>query len=221
MSKSKKSEGAGNSKVPLTSKAPPKVQGPIRVREIAEMVDELEVQLKLLEEHTERAYVRKEFRYWGEAATKLRLLVLTSGGTRGLMFKVGEAFGADMIVTVPPDLIARANNPTGDMHFEKTFDRIAYMRRGDDGPVYVSERELIKIWSEKRGGSHSDWKEDAWIDNMFTFHGITFDGATAAEVVMNRVANQTLHFGRELLGHARRWMVEDGAAASTAPLQTP
>lgn len=211
MSKSQKAKSPVKEKIP-TAKAPAKPKEQTRVREIAEMVSELEAQLELLADHAERAFDKREIRYCGEVATKLRLLVLSSPQNKALLFKVADAFNVDMTIEVPPDVVPRANNPTGKMHFEKFFERIDYMRASDTGPVYVSHRELIKIWSEKRGGAHSDWEEAAWIEHMFKFHNMTFDGFSGAEIAMRGLAGRTLQIGREVLELVRQLMVPRATA---------
>jgi hypothetical protein len=195
---------------------PAKPKAPTRAREISEMIEDFESQLNLLEEHPDRAFAKGEYRYCAEVATKLRLLVISSKQNKALLFKVAETFSMDMTIDVPPDPLPRADNPTGKMHFETFFDRYGYMYQSADGPQRVTHRQLIRIWSEKRGGAHSDWEEDVWLEPMLKFHDLLIEGLPVAQNVLKHLAGQTLHIGKQLVGFVRQITADDAAAAMQA-----
>ncbi len=182
---------------------PAKPKRPARSREDAEMVDRLEGQLDLLDDHAKQAFANGNSNYCSEVATKLRVLVIRAGMNTPLLFEVAKRFGVDLTVVVPPDAIPRDNNPTGSMHFERFFDRISYMFKGERGPEYIKHSELIRVWAEQNGGAHVDWQEEIWLGPMLQFHNLLFDGLPPAEHTLRALAEQTLQIGRRVVSQCR------------------
>lgn len=113
------------------------------------MVDALASQTRLLWAHLVKAQTDAD--YWGEVATKLRLLIVEGGNNRALLLRVAKQYEARLTFDVRPD--------GGPSTWEDLLDS-QMLRHGDKS---ITVRQVICGWSEQQGGAHQDWSVDEML----------------------------------------------------------
>jgi hypothetical protein len=126
------------------------------------MVNALARQTRLLRAHLIKAQTDED--YWGEVASKLRLLIVEKGANRALLLRVASAYEGAVSCSARPD----ADHP-------RTWDDLLnenMLARGANG---ITFRQVICRWAEQLGGAHEDWtidemllstQSEAWVNQM-------------------------------------------------------
>ena len=113
-------------------------------RERSEMVEALARQIRLLESHLSSAQGNADF--WGEVASKLRLLVIDRGSNKALLRHVAEAYAHRL--SLQPRVGPR------------TLDELLASPMLRHGEKSITFADLIHSWAEQQGGAHKDWSTD-------------------------------------------------------------
>jgi hypothetical protein len=108
------------------------------------MAEALARQIRLLESHLASAHQNSDF--WGEVASKLRLLVIDSGSHKALLRRVADAY-ADRLSFQPK---------TG----PRTLDELLASPMLRHGEKSITFADLIRPWAEQEGGAYEDWSTD-------------------------------------------------------------
>lgn len=130
-------------------------------RELHDMVEMLEVQLKLLREYAINVFDNGKDYYLGEVANKLRLLCWRGRANEPLLFRILEEFGLSIswVIDGPPmDPPPNWQYPwNGDVTTLEQWLNTPhqYIRGASWTPI-----ETIKAVCEKLGGAHADWELD-------------------------------------------------------------
>ncbi len=134
-----------------TSKRPHKERLP---RPLFELVAALRTHVSLLLDYRKLAFQKGDVRYYGEVATKLRLLFCPIEGNRHhipLAIQLMTEFGCSPVVS--------DNSFDGpQMHrLEKWLSSLNYLTSTALGPREFTTAELIRTWAEQNGAAHEDW----------------------------------------------------------------
>lgn len=182
------------------------MSGPRTSRQLAEMIEQLERQLNLLEEYARDAFEERRTEFLPEVAAKLRILLVRSRQNIPLLFRVADALGVvPKVVLDGPPLQPPPGRPgPGDeITLDKFFDLEAVTIRTSAGLVTMTKRELIRAWCEQLGGVHEDWEvEDALINAV---HAPFFvNGMQLSALELSNCVRTTIREGRRLLAHAKK-----------------
>lgn len=173
-------------------------------RELSEMLDQLDRQLTLLDEFCHKAFDERRLEYLPEIASKLRILTVRSLQNVPLLFRVAEALGQTMTITLNgPPLIAPPGQPTGGdtITLDQFFDLEAVTIATSQGPITMTKRQLIRAWCEQLGGVHEDWKVDEALLNAIR-SPVYVGGFPIAAVELRNSARDVISHGRRLLALA-------------------
>ncbi len=187
--------------------------GPRQERDLSEMLQSLESQLNILEEHSQKAFGERREEFLPEVATKLRVLLVRSRHNKPLLFEVADRLGIEMTVTLDgsPGLGSKPENPNsmpGDkLSLDAFFDLMAVTVRTSAGLVPMTKRELIRAWSEQLGGSHEDWSVDEALVNAVRTEVPIF-GFRPMLLELCNCVNTTLHHGRRVVAVAKERLSE-------------
>lgn len=170
-------------------------------RQLGEMIHRLETQLELLRQYAEQAFARKREEYYGEVATKLRILLVRSRHNTPLLLEIAERLKLPLTVTLggPPVQPPNGEPGPGDtVTLDRFFDLSATYIRTSTGLVRVSKRELIRAWCEQLGGAHEDWAIDEAILNALELP-LLINGTHPAVIELGNCAKTALQYGHQLL----------------------
>ena len=187
-------------------------------RTLADMVEQLETQLRLLREYSDRAFGDKQDEYLPEVAGKLRLLLVKSRHNKPLLLEVADQLGVNLEVTIhgPPGLQYPAGDLTegrcrvGDrITLDAFFDLLAVGVKTSSGFITLTKRELIRAWCEQLGGVHEDWSVDEEVVKAIKT-GLTVGGYEPCVLELNNCARSALQHGQRVLAAARANQSEQG-----------
>jgi hypothetical protein len=175
--------------------------GPRISRELAEMIDQLDRQLVLLQEFGRHAFEEHRQEYLPEVATKLRILLVRSKQNAPLLFRVADALKVEPSVVLdgPPIRPPPGEPGPGDkITLDRFFDLHAVTIRTSIGLVSMTKRELIRAWCEQLGGVHEDWEvEEALINALRT--PILLGGMQPSAMELRNSMRIALEHGRRLV----------------------
>jgi tetratricopeptide (TPR) repeat protein len=179
------------------------VATPRKKRSIGEMIHRLETQLELLRQHSEQAFGRKREEYYGEVATKLRILLVRKNPNTPLLLEIAERLEVPLNVTLggPPVQPLKGEPGPGDtVTLDCFFDLRAVHIRTSAGLVGISKRKLICAWCEQLGGAHEDWGIEEAILNSLEFP-LLINGTSPNVIELHNCARIALEYGDQLLDH--------------------
>ena len=176
------------------------------------MVERLEVQLALLEDYADNAFVQGKHHYYSEVATKLRLLLVRSRNNVPLLIELAGRFDVPLIVTLALHPVKRPDDPTGQITLDQFFDMTAYMYKGETGVIKVSKRQIIRAWCEQYGGAHEDWAVDDWVRLALRPHMLIFNGLHPVQIELQNSTKAVLQYGQHLLASIREQKKESASA---------
>lgn len=172
-------------------------------REMSEMISRLETQLGLLREYSTKAFEEGRGEYYGEVATKLRVLLVRSRHNTPLLLEIADRLGIPLELTLggPPVTPPPGEPGPGEtISLDRFFDLKAMYIRTKSGLVPISKREFIRAWCEQLGGAHEDWSVDEAIVGAIEFP-IFLDGVHPSVIELRNCAKITLRYGYRLLDH--------------------
>lgn len=202
-----------------------RVANPRKKRQLSEMIHRLETQLELLRQYSEQAFGRRRAEYYGEVATKLRILLVRSRHNTPLLLEIADRLKVPLNVTLqgPPVEPPKGEPGPGDtVTLDRFFDLSAMHIRTSVGLVGISKREMIRAWCEQLGGAHEDWAIDEAILNALELPWVVND-IHPAVIELGNCARIALQYGDHLLdriAHSEdvlRFFVEDGNDGAQNP----
>ena len=198
-----------------------RVAKPSKNRQLSEMIHRLETQLELLHQYSEQAFGRGHAEYYGEVATKLRILLVRSRHNTPLLLEIANRLKVPLNLTLggPPVQPPKGEPGPGDtITLDRFFDLSAMHIRTSSGLVRISKREMIRAWCEKLGGAHEDWDIDEAILNALELPWVV-NGIHLAVIELRNCAKIALQYGDHLLDriahseYVERFFAEDGGGA--------
>ena len=211
---------------PKKTKVPgERVPNPRKKRQLSEMIHRLETQLELLRQYSERAFGTMRVEYYGEVATKLRILLVRSRHNTPLLLEIADRLKIPLNVMLqgPPVEPPKGEPGPGDtVTLDRFFDLSAMHIRTSGGLVGISKREMIRAWCEQLGGAHEDWAIDESILNALELPWVV-NGIHPAVIELTNCAKMALQYGDHVLDHIAhsedvlRFFVEDDNDGPTDP----
>lgn len=195
-----------------------RVANPRKKRQLSEMIHRLETQLELLRQYSEQAFGRKRGEYYGEVATKLRILLVRSRHNTPLLLEIADRLKVPLEVTLQGPPVQPPNDEPGrgeTVTLDRFFDLSAMHISTSGGLVGISKREMIRAWCEQLGGAHEDWAIDEAILNALQL-GWVVNGLDPAVIELRNCTRTALKYGDYLLDHIAhsedvlRFFVGDG-----------
>jgi len=182
------------------------MRGPRTDRDLAEMVNQLDTQLNLLEEYAHKAFVDRRDEVLPEVAGKLRILLVRSQKNVPLLFEVAKRLSVvpKVVIDGPPIRRPPGESVAGDeLTLDEFFDLQAMTIRTSAGLITMTKRELIRAWCEQLGGVHEDWAVDEALVNAIRAP-IRLGGMQPTSMELRNSVRTTLHHGRRLVELARK-----------------
>lgn len=198
-----------------------RVANPRKNRQLSEMIHRLETQLELLHQYSEQAFGRGRAEYYGEVATKLRILLVRSRTNKPLLLEIADRVKVPLNVTLggPPVEPPKGEPGPGEtVTLDRFFNLSAMHIRTSGGLVGISKREMICAWCEQLGGAHEDWAIEEAILNALQLPWLV-NGIHPAVIELHNCAKIALQYGDHLLDHiahsedVQRFFAENGGGA--------
>ena len=173
-----------------------------KARPIDEMVVALRKHLSLLDDYTQKVYIKGNDDYAGEIAAKLRLLVTKFRSNEPLLLRLMEETGIEPTITLSGPPIKRGPGiPTaGDKISLKQYMELGAIgiRIPSGEFIMLNKTQFIRAWAEQTGANHEDWSMDESLStilnsNVFIggVHGALVELKTTVDAVFS-VANRFL-----------------------------
>lgn len=170
-------------------------------RDLPEMVNQLERQLRLLAEYSEHAFEDGRSHYLPEIAGKLRILLVRSRFNHPLLFRVAEHINYTPKVELsgpPVRPLPGEPGPNEVITLDRFFDLHAVTIRTWQGPARMTKRELIRAWCEQLGGVHEDWEVDEELANTLGLP-IIIGGMHPGAYELRICAQTALQHGQQII----------------------
>ena len=174
-------------------------------RELAEMIDQLERQLSLLEEYATKAFSETRSEYLPEVASKLRILLVRSKQNSPLLFEVADRLGLVPRVRIdgpPVEPLPGEPGPGDEITLDAFFDLRAVAISTSTGLVMMTKRQLIRAWCEQLGGVHEDWAVEEALVNAVRLP-VFIGGMQPSAMELGNCARTTLTYGKRVVQFGR------------------
>lgn len=174
-------------------------------RELVEMLEQLDRQLNLLQEYSNRAFAEGHTEYFPEIAGKLRILLVHSRHNRALLFEVAQRLDIVPRVRIdgppvrPPEGVP---GPGDEITLDAFFDLQAATVATSEGQVSMTKRQLIRAWCEQLGGVHEDWAVDEALVNAVR-SPININGMHPSAIELKNCARTALNTERQIVEFGR------------------
>ena len=148
------------------------------------MVTALKRQLAVAVGLRRQRWQRRNADYFGEVASKLRLLIVQGKSNRPLLLAVADAYGVPVSANEPGDP-------------DRSFGQLLDGQMLKIGENAITFREVICRWAEQSGGAHEDWALDEMLTKTWTDARV--NNVSLGESNLTAVAVKVVFRANELL----------------------
>jgi len=170
-------------------------------RTIPGLIKTLKAQSDLLEEYYFNAFTKKDIKYLGEVAGKLRLLVYEGGSNIPLLLSLMDKLQIDIPIKLDgPSVQPLPSEPgPGDsISLRKYLEMKACYIKVKSKLIPITKRELIAKWSQQFGSAHQDWSLDEDFYNTIN-SGFYFNELPISALELKTTAKTILYVCEKFL----------------------